>query len=81
METLKKKLGADHPSTLTSINTLAYTWKGQGRDVEAVKLMSECVQLRCLVLGASHPDYMASLETLARWGAEQVEVSSLSFNS
>ena len=46
METSKKKLGAYHPDTLTSMNNLAFTWKGQFRDAEAVNLMKECVQLR-----------------------------------
>ena len=32
-------LCAEHLSTLTSMNNLAFIWKGQGRDTEAVKLM------------------------------------------
>jgi Tetratricopeptide repeat len=32
METRKKKLGADHPDTLTSINNFAFTLKGIGRE-------------------------------------------------
>jgi hypothetical protein len=36
METCKKKLGADHLDTLTTINNLVFTWKGQGRDIEAI---------------------------------------------
>ncbi|CAA9959477.1 hypothetical protein PTMSG1_02895 [Pyrenophora teres f. maculata] len=35
METRKKKLGADHPDTLTSMANLAFTWKAQGRSAEA----------------------------------------------
>ena len=31
METLKTKLGAGHPDTLTSMNNLAFTWKSMGR--------------------------------------------------
>jgi Tetratricopeptide repeat len=38
-EMSKKKLGADHPDTLTSMNTLAFTWKGTGKETEAVRLM------------------------------------------
>lgn len=30
METSKKKLGVDHPDTLTSMNNLSFTWKGTG---------------------------------------------------
>jgi hypothetical protein len=40
METSKKKLGADHPDTLTSMANLAFAWKAQGRDAEAVQLMT-----------------------------------------
>jgi len=29
METRKKNLGVDDPDTLTSMNNLAFTWKGQ----------------------------------------------------
>ncbi|KAF2474439.1 uncharacterized protein BDR25DRAFT_166411, partial [Lindgomyces ingoldianus] len=31
METRKKKLGADHPDTLTSMANLAPTYRNQGR--------------------------------------------------
>ena len=31
IETCKKKLGADHPSTRISMANLAFTWKSQGR--------------------------------------------------
>ena len=31
METRKKKLGADHPDTLTSMANLASTYRNQGR--------------------------------------------------
>jgi len=55
METRKRVLGEEHPDTLTSINNLAYTWKGQGRDEEAIRLMTECAQLRTQILGAGHP--------------------------
>jgi Tetratricopeptide repeat len=54
METSKRVLGAEHPSTLTSMNNLAFTWKGQDRDKEAIALMKECVQLGERVLGPDH---------------------------
>ena len=41
METFKRVLGAEHPDTLTSMNNLAFTWKGQGQDKEALKLMEQ----------------------------------------
>jgi hypothetical protein len=42
METFKTKLVADHASTLTSMNNLAFTWKSQSRDADALALMDRC---------------------------------------
>jgi hypothetical protein len=70
METRKKKLGADHPSTLSSMANLAFTWKAQGRSAEAVVLMRQCVQKREQVLKASHPSLKSSLAVLEEWEAE-----------
>jgi hypothetical protein len=39
METSKTKLGVDHPDTLTSMNNLAFTWKGIGRYEDALRLI------------------------------------------
>jgi hypothetical protein len=74
MEMSKKKLGADHPSTLTSMNNLAFTWKGGGRETKAVRLMEECIQSQKRVLGLDHPDSLSSCTDLAAWKAEQEDV-------
>jgi hypothetical protein len=37
-----------------SMNNLAFTWKGQGRDEEAIRLIHECVSSCTHVLGARH---------------------------
>jgi hypothetical protein len=63
METFKKKLGVDHPDTLTSIANLAFTWKAQGRCAEAVVLIRQCVQQRQRVLKVSHPNLKSALAT------------------
>ena len=55
METFQRVLGVEHPDTLTSMNNLAFTWKGRDRDKEAITLMKECVQLKERVLGPDHP--------------------------
>lgn len=55
-----KVLGAEHPHTLTSMDSLAFTWKGLGRDAEAVKPMERCVQLRTLILGLDYPRTLSS---------------------
>jgi predicted HAD superfamily Cof-like phosphohydrolase len=43
MKTFKQVLGEKHPSTPTSMNNLAFTWKAQVRDKEAVELTSKYV--------------------------------------
>jgi hypothetical protein len=35
-----------HLDTLISMNDLAWTWKGQNRDAEALELISSCLELR-----------------------------------
>jgi hypothetical protein len=69
METCKTKLGADHPSTLTTMNNLAFTWKGQGRDAEALRLMEDCVPRLKRVFGIQHPHFLSSYATLSKWEA------------
>jgi hypothetical protein len=71
MEMKKKMLGAEHPSTLTSMANLAFTWKRQGRHVEALNLMKECVRLRTRVLGIDHPYTLSSSTALIRWQSEK----------
>jgi hypothetical protein len=63
------KLGADHLDTLTSMNSLTFTWKGQGRDVEAVQLTGDCVQLRRHILGNGYSHFLSSCAALAKWQA------------
>ncbi|RJE18902.1 Phosphorylase superfamily [Aspergillus sclerotialis] len=60
METRKKVLGAEHPSTLTSMANLAFTWKMQGRGAEALDLLQNCVELQMKVLCVDHPDTLLS---------------------
>ncbi|KAF2022905.1 hypothetical protein EK21DRAFT_82028, partial [Setomelanomma holmii] len=70
METSKKKLGADHLDTLASMNNLAYTQRSLGREVEAISLMRECVQLRQQRFRPNHPNLLSSSAALAQWDAE-----------
>jgi hypothetical protein len=78
IETSTKTLGADHPSTLTSMNNLAFTWKGACRETEAVRFMEECIQSRKRVLGLNHPDTISSCIALDIWKAEQERQSKVS---
>jgi hypothetical protein len=66
METRKRVLGLEHPSTLTSMNNLAFTWKEQGRDTDAFGLINQCVQLRARVLGVKHPHTLSSTAVLTQ---------------
>ena len=75
METHKKKLGADHPDTLISMNNLAFTLKGQGLTNKAILLMEDCYKLRVVVLGPQHPHTKSSREALITWRLEAIELS------
>ncbi|KAI9763277.1 MAG: hypothetical protein M1839_006524, partial [Geoglossum umbratile] len=55
METRKRKLGAEHPSTLASIANLASTYRNQGRWKEAEELEVQVMETRKRVLGEEHP--------------------------
>jgi len=61
----KKVLGAEHPSTLTSINNLASTYGDQGRWKEAEELDVQVMETRKRVLGEEHPDTLTSMSNLA----------------
>ena len=61
----EEQLGAEHPSTLTSLNNLAFLYKLQGRYGEAEPLLQHVLTARERVLGAEHPDTLASLNNLA----------------
>jgi tetratricopeptide (TPR) repeat protein len=65
MQTMKRVLGNEHPSTLTSINNLALTYKGQGRWTEAEELQVQLMQMRKRVLGDEHPSTLTSMNNLA----------------
>ena len=67
METFLRVLGEEHLDTLTSMNNLAFTLQGQGRNGEAVALISECVRLRNRILGAEHLGTLDSSGALAKW--------------
>ncbi len=74
METRKTKLGVDHLDMLTSINNLAVTWKGSGKETEAISLIEECIRLGKGVLGLNYLYYILSCITLDIWKAEQEDI-------
>lgn len=69
METRKRVLGEEHPSTLISMANLAFTWKDQGRHADALALMKDCAQARQQVLGPEHADTIWSLSAVYDWNS------------
>lgn len=61
----KRLLGADHPSTLTSMNNLASTYGEQGRWEEAEKLHMQVMETRKTKRGVDHPSTLTSMNNLA----------------
>ena len=80
VETCKIKLGLNHPDTLSSMVNLAHTLKDQRRDVEAISLMTDCVQRKRRVFPDKSPSVIRAAAVLAEWEAEQVENSSSAGN-
>ena len=60
-------LGQEHPATLYSMNSLAFTWKSQGHGNEALALMEICLALQKQKLGLDHPFTKHSLRALNKW--------------
>jgi len=78
LEICSRLLGAEHSDSLTSMNNLAFIWKGLGRDKEAIELMKECVALRTRTIGVNHPQTLSSGTTLLGWRTEELEIRALS---
>jgi len=82
IETKKRKLGADHPDTLTGMNKLALAYRRQGRWDAAEELQVQVIKMREKTLGADHLDTLSSINNLAstfwnqgRWdAAEELQV-------
>ncbi len=74
-ETSRRKLGDDHPWTLTSMNGLANVYKEQGNYDKAESLLIETVEGRRLKLGDTHPHTLESWNSLIdlyeAWGKPQ----------
>ncbi len=55
------------------MNNLAYTWKAQGRNAEAINLLEQCVPLQGQILGVDHPYTVGSSAALTKWQGENLE--------
>ncbi|MCH7603301.1 MAG: tetratricopeptide repeat protein, partial [Planctomycetes bacterium] len=65
LETDKRNLGDEHPSTLTSMFRLAVLYNNQGRYNEAEQLYLETLEIQKRVLGDEHPKTLGSMDHLA----------------
>ena len=65
VETRKRLLREEHPSTLTSMAKLASTYRNQGRWKEAEQLQAKELKICLRVLGSEHPSTLTSLGNLA----------------
>ncbi|KAH9204603.1 hypothetical protein DL95DRAFT_495507 [Leptodontidium sp. 2 PMI_412] len=65
LEIEKRELGADYPDTLTSMASLASTFRDQGRWEEAEKLELQVMETRKTKFGADHPSTLTSMASLA----------------
>jgi tetratricopeptide (TPR) repeat protein len=82
MDVRRRVLGGEHPDTLSSMASLAVTYRKQRKLKDAENLQVEVMDVRRRVLGAEHPDILSSMANLAstyryqgRWKeAENLEV-------
>jgi Tetratricopeptide repeat len=65
IEARKTVVGQEHPNTLTSMASLAPTYRNQGRFREAEELEVQVVRTRKRVLGQEHPSMLSRMENLA----------------
>jgi len=68
-KTRKTVLGSEHPDTLSTMSNLAFTWKAQERDSDAINLMLKFVRISNRVLGSIHPGTVRGKEWI-RWQNE-----------
>jgi len=61
----KRALGAEHRSTLQIMNSLALTYRSQGRWKEAEELEVQVVETSTRVLVAEHPDTLTGMADLS----------------
>ena len=61
----ERKMGAEHPSTLSSVNNLALLLKKQGGLAAAKSLYERALKGREAALGPDHPDTLVSVKHLA----------------
>jgi tetratricopeptide (TPR) repeat protein len=63
--TRQRELGADHPDSLDTLNTLAAAYRATGRLPEAIALFEQVRAAATEKLGADHPETLAAVHNLA----------------
>jgi tetratricopeptide (TPR) repeat protein len=71
MQTMKRVLSDEHPSTLTGMANLATIYSKQGRWNKAEELQLQVMQTRKRVLSEEHPDTLLSMGNLASTYSDQ----------
>ena len=66
-------LGADHPDTANSLNSLAALYFVQGRYAEAEPLFKETLEIMERVLGVEHPNTKVARDNYQRLLAKMEE--------
>ena len=64
-------LGAEHPDTLSSMESLVLAYKTANKPWKAEPLQRQVITMRTSTLGAEHPDTLSSLSNLAQLWTEQ----------
>jgi tetratricopeptide (TPR) repeat protein len=64
-DTMKARLGPDHPNTLHILNNLASAYREVGKLPEAIALFERVRDARIAKLGPDHPDTLTTLDNLA----------------
>ena len=54
LEICSNMLRQEHPSILTSMANLAFIWKVYGRDIDALRLLKQYIEVQARILGANH---------------------------
>ncbi|KAF2813025.1 TPR-like protein [Mytilinidion resinicola] len=65
LEAREAALGAEHPSTLTSLSNLALVLQGQGKYEQAEDMNQRALEGKEKALGKEHPDTLTSVSNLA----------------
>jgi len=67
----RRVLGAEHPSTLTSMSNLASTYSNRRQWKEAEELEMQVIETSLRVLGTDHLDTITSMSKLVSMYEEQ----------